>query len=211
MQLLSGPMHTEENGPLDIETEGTQNRRPIQKKREERDEAEWEFHAKGELCKAGMMTSRMMMMRMKLLGLAFILSVITPCLSVYKSGECYFNTKGSCEYRGQVYGIGDSWMTKECSQCVCMEPFGVGCCDHGPQPLDYPDWCDVVRKPDSCTNLAVMKANHNLPCLWGRGRLRPGVRRPWKSDNHPVFGSVPNSATDEGEMSKVNKALTGLI
>lgn len=30
---------------------------------------------------------------------------------------------------GQVYGIGESWITSDCYQCVCMEPFGVGCCD----------------------------------------------------------------------------------
>ncbi|XP_070299920.1 prostate-associated microseminoprotein [Salvelinus sp. IW2-2015] len=110
-----------------------------------------------------------------LLALVFILSVTMPCLSVYNSGECYFNTKGSCEYMGQVYGIGESWMTKDCYQCVCMDPFGVGCCDHGSQPVHYPDWCDVIRKPDSCNLIAVMKANHKLPCLWGRGRLRPGA------------------------------------
>lgn len=101
-----------------------------------------------------MMTDPVRMMRMMLLALVFILSVSMPCLSVYNSGECYFNTKGacmcvqyvcacecinhvcvcmyligSCEYMGQVYGIGESWMTKDCYQCVCMDPFGVSCCD----------------------------------------------------------------------------------
>ncbi|KAK6326903.1 hypothetical protein J4Q44_G00025480 [Coregonus suidteri] len=133
------------------------------------------------------MTDPVRMMRMMLLALVFILSVTMPCLSVYNSGECYFDTKGSCEYMGQVYGIGESWMTKNCYQCVCMEPFGVGCCDHGSQPVDYPDWCDVIRKPDSCNTIAVMKDNHKLPCLWGRGRLRPGARQPWKSDSSLLF------------------------
>ncbi|CDQ85711.1 unnamed protein product [Oncorhynchus mykiss] len=112
-----------------------------------------------------------------------------PCLSVYNSGECYFDTKGACENMGQVYGRGESWMTKDCYQCVCMDPFGVGCCDHGSQPVDYPDWYDVIRKPDSCNIIAVMKANQKLPCLWGRGRLRPRARQSWKSDSGPLFGS----------------------
>uniref|UniRef100_A0A667Z1Q9 Si:ch1073-70f20.1 n=1 Tax=Myripristis murdjan TaxID=586833 RepID=A0A667Z1Q9_9TELE len=81
----------------------------------------------------------------------------------------------TCEYMGQVYGIGESWITKDCYQCVCMEPFGVGCCDYGSQPVDYPDWCEIIRKPDSCSSVAVMRANHKLPCLWGRGRLRPAA------------------------------------
>ncbi|XP_041707744.1 prostate-associated microseminoprotein-like [Coregonus clupeaformis] len=148
------------------------------------------------------MTDPVRMMRMMLLALVFILSVNMPCLSVYNSGECYFDTKGSCEYMGQVYGIGESWMTKNCYQCVCMEPFGVGCCDHGSQIVDYPDWCDVIRKPDSCNTIAVMKDNHKLPCLWGRGRLRPGARQPWKSDSSLLFGSVHNSATHKWEDEK---------
>lgn len=41
----------------------------------------------------------------------------------------YFSFSGSCEHMGQVYGIGESWITSDCYQCVCMEPFGVGCCD----------------------------------------------------------------------------------
>ena len=57
----------------------------------------------------------------------------------------------------------------------------------GSQPVDYPAWCEVVRKPDSCSSVAVMRANHKLPCLWGRGRLRPGAGQPWKSDNDPLF------------------------
>ncbi|XP_028834019.1 prostate-associated microseminoprotein-like isoform X2 [Denticeps clupeoides] len=115
----------------------------------------------------------------------FLASMVASCFSVYNSGECYFNTKGSCEYQGQVYGIGESWMTKDCYQCVCMEPFGVGCCDHSSQPVDYPDWCEIIRKPDSCISVAVMRANHKLPCLYGRwGRLRPDT---WKNDNDPIF------------------------
>ncbi|KAL7874327.1 hypothetical protein SRHO_G00052970 [Serrasalmus rhombeus] len=66
-----------------------------------------------------------------LLLVVFLLSAVAPSLAVYSSGECTFNTKGTCEYQGQVYGIGDSWVTKDCYHCVCMEPFGVGCCDQG--------------------------------------------------------------------------------
>uniref|UniRef100_A0A3B4T9V6 Si:ch1073-70f20.1 n=1 Tax=Seriola dumerili TaxID=41447 RepID=A0A3B4T9V6_SERDU len=100
-----------------------------------------------------------------LLVLLLVLSGSVPCFSVYNR---------SCEHMGHVYGIGESWITSDCYQCVCMEPFGVGCCDHGSKPVDYPDWCEIIRKPDdSCTSVAVMRANHKLPCLWGRGHLRP--------------------------------------
>ncbi|XP_062393766.1 prostate-associated microseminoprotein [Sardina pilchardus] len=120
-----------------------------------------------------------------LLLCAFLVSVLTPCFSVYRGGECYFNTKGICEYQGQAYGIGESWVTTDCYQCVCMEPFGVGCCEHASQPVDYPDWCEVIKKPDSCISVAVMRANHKLPCLYGKwGRLRT---ESWKSDNDPMF------------------------
>ncbi|XP_054639238.1 prostate-associated microseminoprotein-like [Dunckerocampus dactyliophorus] len=111
----------------------------------------------------------------------------SPSSSLYNSGECFFNTKGSCEYMGQVYGIGESWTTTDCYQCVCMEPFGVGCCDHGSKPVDYPEWCEIILKPGSCTSVVVMRANHKLPCLWGRGRLRPAAGLSWKSDNEPLF------------------------
>uniref|UniRef100_A0A3Q3VZ89 Uncharacterized protein n=1 Tax=Mola mola TaxID=94237 RepID=A0A3Q3VZ89_MOLML len=99
----------------------------------------------------------------------------------------YFTFPGSCEHMGQVYGIGESWITSDCYQCVCMEPFGVGCCDHGSKPVDYPDWCEIIRKPNSCTSVAVMRVNHKLPCLWGRGHLRAAAGQPWKSDNDPMF------------------------
>ncbi|XP_015461398.1 prostate-associated microseminoprotein isoform X2 [Astyanax mexicanus] len=119
-----------------------------------------------------------------LLLAAFLLSAVAPSLAVYGGGECTFNTKGTCEYQGQVYGIGESWITKDCYNCVCMEPFGVGCCDH-PEPVDYPEWCEIIRKPDSCISVVVMRANHKLPCLYGKwGRLRPDT---WKSDNDPIF------------------------
>ncbi|XP_059422980.1 prostate-associated microseminoprotein-like isoform X2 [Carassius carassius] len=102
-----------------------------------------------------------------------LLNTVAPALLVNRGGECTFNTKGTCEYEGQVFGIGESWITKDCYQCVCMEPFGVGCCDHS-LPVDYPEWCEVIRKPDSCTSVAVMRANHKLPCLYGKwGRTRP--------------------------------------
>ncbi|KAM9783100.1 prostate-associated microseminoprotein-like [Neosynchiropus ocellatus] len=117
----------------------------------------------------------------------FLLGAGVPGISAYNSGECFFNTKGSCEHNGQMYSIGESWITGDCFQCICMEPFGVGCCDHGSKPVDYPDWCEIIRKPDSCTSVAVMRANHKLPCLWGRGRLRPAAGQPWISDNNPLF------------------------
>uniref|UniRef100_A0A3Q3D879 Prostate-associated microseminoprotein-like n=1 Tax=Hippocampus comes TaxID=109280 RepID=A0A3Q3D879_HIPCM len=121
-----------------------------------------------------------------LLAYAVLLSASVPLFSLHTSGECFFNTKGSCEYLGQVYGIGQRWITADCYQCVCMEPFGVGCCDHS-KPVDYPEWCDIIRKPDSCTSVVVMRANHKLPCLWGRGRLRTAGGLPWKADNDPMF------------------------
>ncbi|XP_063055908.1 prostate-associated microseminoprotein [Engraulis encrasicolus] len=120
-----------------------------------------------------------------LLLAAFLISVLTPCLCVYRGGECNFDTKASCEYQGKAFGIGESWITSDCYQCVCMEPFGVGCCEHSSQPVDYPDWCEVIKKPDSCISVAVMRANHKLPCLYGKwGRLRPET---WKQDNDPLF------------------------
>ncbi|KAJ8335064.1 hypothetical protein SKAU_G00407030 [Synaphobranchus kaupii] len=126
--------------------------------------------------------------RQVLMATICILGTILPCLSVYTSGECYFNAKAKCEHQEQVFGMGESWVTEECYQCVCLEPFGVGCCEHGAQPVDYPDWCEVVRKPDSCNIAVVMRANHKLPCLYGvRGRMRPGAGPAWKSDNDPMF------------------------
>ncbi|XP_061884965.1 prostate-associated microseminoprotein [Entelurus aequoreus] len=116
-----------------------------------------------------------------------LLSGSVPTSSFHNSGECFFNTKGSCEYKDQVYGIGERWTTTDCYQCVCMEPFGVGCCDHVSKPVDYPHWCEIIHKPDTCTSIIVMRANHKLPCLWGRNRLRPTVGLPLKSDNDPLF------------------------
>uniref|UniRef100_A0A8C6WRR1 Uncharacterized protein n=1 Tax=Neogobius melanostomus TaxID=47308 RepID=A0A8C6WRR1_9GOBI len=104
-----------------------------------------------------------------------------------KQVKQYLSSFSSCEYMGQVYTVGESWMTRDCFQCVCMEPFGVGCCDQGPKLVDYPDWCEIIRKPDTCTSVAVMRANHKLPCLWGRGRLRTATGQTWKSDNDPLF------------------------
>uniref|UniRef100_A0A671QW82 Si:ch1073-70f20.1 n=1 Tax=Sinocyclocheilus anshuiensis TaxID=1608454 RepID=A0A671QW82_9TELE len=87
----------------------------------------------------------------------------------------------SCEHNSRVFDIGEAWINDECFQCVCFEPFGVGCCEHGKQPVDYPSWCEAIRKPDSCTVAVVMKANHKLPCLFGR------KNRLWKSENDPLF------------------------
>ncbi|XP_062848397.1 prostate-associated microseminoprotein-like [Trichomycterus rosablanca] len=119
-----------------------------------------------------------------LLLAAVFLSLASFASAGFGGGECTFNTKGSCEYQGQTFGIGESWITKDCYQCVCMEPFGVGCCDHNPQPVDYPDWCEVIRKPDSCSSVVVMKANHKLSCLFEKWGKRPDA---WKSDNDPIF------------------------
>ena len=52
-----------------------------------------------------------------------------PFTSQVKDLHTSLSFAGSCEHKGQVYGIGESWMTSDCYQCVCMEPFGVGCCD----------------------------------------------------------------------------------
>ncbi|KAL4646693.1 Prostate-associated microseminoprotein-like [Arapaima gigas] len=124
--------------------------------------------------------------RQMLAAAMVMLSAVMPRLSAFSSGECYFNAKASCEHHGQLFGAGDSWTTKDCYQCICMEPFGVGCCDSSPQPFDYPDWCEVVRKPESCHVAVVMRANHKLPCLYGR-RGRPRPSQAWKADNDPMF------------------------
>lgn len=47
----------------------------------------------------------------------------------FSYGDPILKFPGSCEHLGQVYEIGETWMTSDCFQCVCMEPFGVGCCD----------------------------------------------------------------------------------
>ncbi|XP_073678632.1 prostate-associated microseminoprotein [Garra rufa] len=116
-----------------------------------------------------------------LLAVFCVFSIFHLCHGVSSSGECYFNAKASCEHNGRVFDIGEAWINDECFQCVCFEPFGVGCCEHGKQPVDYPPWCEAIRKPDSCTVAVVMKANHKLPCLFG------GKRRLWKSENDPLF------------------------
>ncbi|XP_055074908.2 prostate-associated microseminoprotein [Misgurnus anguillicaudatus] len=123
-----------------------------------------------------------------LLAVFCVVTIVQSCHAVSSSGECYFNAKASCEHKGRVYGIGETWMNEECFQCVCFEPFGVGCCEDGKQPVDYPPWCEAVRKPDSCTVAVVMKANHKLPCLFGtKSRWRSGQGLLWKSDNDPLF------------------------
>ncbi|XP_061677348.1 prostate-associated microseminoprotein-like [Syngnathoides biaculeatus] len=100
-----------------------------------------------------------------------LLSTRVPSFPLHTSGECFFNTKCICEYLGQVYDVGERWITSDCYQCVCLEPFGVGCCDHPSKPVDYPEWCAIIHKPDSCANVAVMRADPKLPCLWGQGRF----------------------------------------
>ncbi|KAM4664785.1 prostate-associated microseminoprotein-like [Discoglossus pictus] len=80
------------------------------------------------------------------------------------SSECYFDAKGVCEHDGRMYSIGDTWMKQDCYQCICLNPLGVGCCDNTLQPVDYPAWCEVIRRPDSCSLVVVMKANPRIPC-----------------------------------------------
>uniref|UniRef100_A0A4W4GKE9 Microseminoprotein, prostate associated 2 n=1 Tax=Electrophorus electricus TaxID=8005 RepID=A0A4W4GKE9_ELEEL len=93
----------------------------------------------------------------------------------------------TCEHNGQRFDIGESWLNDQCFQCVCFEPVGVGCCEHGKQPVDFPDWCEAILKPDSCTIAVVMKANRKMPCLFGRRQLRLRDRPAWKSENDPLF------------------------
>ncbi|XP_069798581.1 prostate-associated microseminoprotein-like [Narcine bancroftii] len=85
----------------------------------------------------------------------------------------------TCEHRGAQLEIGDTWMKEDCYQCVCLSPFGVGCCDSIQQPVDYPEWCEVVLRPDSCQLEVVMKANPRIPCLgksFARRLLLPRAR-----------------------------------
>ncbi|MBN3317667.1 OTOAN protein, partial [Atractosteus spatula] len=121
-----------------------------------------------------------------LLGLCWI-SVALRGVAPSASGECYFNARASCEHKGQVFGIGETWLTKDCYQCICLNPFGVGCCDQGQQPIDFPDWCEAIQRPDSCSVAVVMRANHKIPCIdrGSRGRRRGGAA--WKTDNDPLF------------------------
>ncbi|KAK9957849.1 hypothetical protein ABG768_012053 [Culter alburnus] len=123
-----------------------------------------------------------------LLAVFCLVNILQLCHGVSSSGECYFNAKASCEHKGRVFDIGEAWLNDECFQCVCFEPFGVGCCELGRQPVDYPPWCEAVRKPDSCTVAVVMKANHKLPCLFGgKNRFRAGEGPLWKSENDPLY------------------------
>ncbi|KAJ1080741.1 hypothetical protein NDU88_000935 [Pleurodeles waltl] len=115
-----------------------------------------------------------------------MLSVCAVWLSPGCSGDCFFDAKGTCQHQGREYGLGETWMTKECYQCICLNPFGVGCCDDIQQPVDYPDWCEVVRKPESCSVAIVMKANRRVPCTnnIARERLAMRGREGW---NEPDF------------------------
>ncbi|CAM4636945.1 unnamed protein product [Leuciscus chuanchicus] len=123
-----------------------------------------------------------------LLAVFCVVNILQLCHGLSGGGECYFNAKASCKHKGHVFDIGESWINDECFQCVCFEPFGVGCCEHGKQPVDYPPWCEAVRKPNSCTVAVVMKANHKLPCLFGgKNRLRASDGLLWKSENDPLY------------------------
>ncbi|XP_067831938.1 prostate-associated microseminoprotein-like isoform X2 [Heptranchias perlo] len=101
-------------------------------------------------------------------------------------GECFFDGKATCEHKGLRLEIGDTWINKDCYQCICLNPFGVGCCDNVQQPVDYPEWCKVIQRPNSCHLAVVMKANRRIPCIgrtsMGRLQLQNGPE-----DNDPFF------------------------
>ncbi|XP_067831937.1 uncharacterized protein [Heptranchias perlo] len=92
----------------------------------------------------------------------------------------------TCEHKGLRLEIGDTWINKDCYQCICLNPFGVGCCDNVQQPVDYPEWCKVIQRPNSCHLAVVMKANRRIPCIgrtsMGRLQLQNGPE-----DNDPFF------------------------
>ncbi|XP_028649213.2 prostate-associated microseminoprotein [Erpetoichthys calabaricus] len=123
------------------------------------------------------------------LNRVFLISMLLPCLATYTSGECYFNAKGTCEYKSQVFGFGETWLTKDCYQCICLKPFGVGCCDDGQQPVDYPEWCEVIRKPDTCSVAVVMRGNNKIPCIDNPilNHLHGSEKQAWKEPNDPLF------------------------
>ncbi|KAG2462690.1 MSMP protein, partial [Polypterus senegalus] len=96
---------------------------------------------------------------------------------------------GTCEYKSQVFGFGETWLTKDCYQCICLKPFGVGCCDDGQQPVDYPEWCEVIRTPDSCSVAVVMRGNNKIPCIDNPilNNLHGSEKQAWKEPHDLLF------------------------
>ncbi|MEE6522555.1 hypothetical protein FKM82_021151, partial [Ascaphus truei] len=97
---------------------------------------------------------------------------------------------GVCEHEGILYSIAETWETRDCYQCICLKPLGVGCCDNTLRPVDYPDWCEVIRRADSCSLVVVMKANPRIPCSGAiphSGRFKLGDQGAWNEPNEPHF------------------------
>ncbi|XP_051901664.1 prostate-associated microseminoprotein-like [Pristis pectinata] len=118
-------------------------------------------------------------------SLCLIIFLLLPA-TTGGAGECFFNAKATCGHRGVELQTGDTWVTEDCYQCVCLSPFGVGCCDSIQQPVDYPEWCQLVQRPESCRLELVMKANPGMPCIDNSaanplhpGRARKGEKGPW--------------------------------
>ncbi|XP_043934957.1 prostate-associated microseminoprotein-like isoform X2 [Protopterus annectens] len=101
----------------------------------------------------------------------FVFSLLVCC-----QGECFFDAKGTCKHNGQLYGIGETWLRKDCYECTCLSPFGVGCCDVL-QPVDYPEWCEMIKKPDTCSTVIVMKTNHKITCHESNSHNRFSTQR----------------------------------
>ncbi|XP_062897917.1 prostate-associated microseminoprotein-like [Mobula hypostoma] len=102
---------------------------------------------------------------MRTMGPSLCLMLFLLPASASGVGECFFNAKATCEHGGVRLEIGDTWVNDQCYQCVCLDPFGVGCCDNAQQPVDYPDWCELVRRSESCELELVMKADPRVPCI----------------------------------------------
>ncbi|XP_072269739.1 prostate-associated microseminoprotein [Pyxicephalus adspersus] len=79
--------------------------------------------------------------------------------------RCYFQAKALCHHAGKSYGLGESWLGKDCQLCTCLHPVGVGCCDITQHPIDFPSWCEARYDPQTCHISVVQKANTNLPCV----------------------------------------------
>ncbi|XP_048381589.1 prostate-associated microseminoprotein-like isoform X1 [Stegostoma tigrinum] len=106
----------------------------------------------------------------------------------FTSNHIYLSlSTATCEHKGVRLETGDIWINEDCYQCICLNPFGVGCCDKVSQPVDYPDWCEVIQRPNSCLLAVVMKANHKIACIskTTMGRLRP--RYGYKEGENPFF------------------------
>ncbi|XP_041035745.1 prostate-associated microseminoprotein-like isoform X1 [Carcharodon carcharias] len=114
----------------------------------------------------------------------WLLLVLSPQAS---AGECFFNGKASCEHKGVRLEIGDTWVNEDCYQCVCLNPLGVGCCDNVAQPVDYPEWCEVIQRPNSCLLAVVMRANQKIPCISKAGMGRLQLRSRHREGKNPFF------------------------